>query len=105
MFPSTRVWLHRCRGVYIKKIVFFGTEVFIDDAEPELVHIKENVTIIARTAILAHGYYPRHLQNKLKSAGNKKGVLIEKGAYIGFGAIILPGVTEKMQSLAQRVCC
>ena len=55
-------------------------------------HIEKNVTIIARTAILAHGY-PRHLQNKLKSAGNKKGVLIEKGAYIGFGAIILPGVT------------
>jgi acetyltransferase-like isoleucine patch superfamily enzyme len=93
MFPSTRVWLHRKRGVKIKKNVFIGAEVFIDDAEPDLVHIKENVTIIARTAIIAHGYYPRHLQIKLKTAGNKKGVILEKGAYIGFGAIILPGVT------------
>ena len=93
MFPAMRVWLHRLRGVKIGKGVFIGAEVFIDDAEPDLVVIEDDVTIIARAALLAHGYYPEHLRQYLAEAAGRQGVTIRRGAYVGFGAIVLPGVT------------
>ena len=93
MFPSQRVFLHRLRGVKIGKEVFIGSDVFIDDAEPDLVVIEDGVTIIARSAILAHSYYPSHLHEYFRNKETLRGVTIKEGAYIGFGSIILPGVT------------
>jgi len=93
MFPAMRVALHRLRGVRIGKKVFIGAEVFIDDAEPDLVVIEDDVTVIARTSILAHGYYPEHLRGQLADAGRRRGATIKRGAYLGFGAMVLPGVT------------
>ncbi|MFW5839975.1 MAG: acyltransferase [Planctomycetota bacterium] len=93
MLPSTRAAIHRLRGVSIGRNVFIGTEVFIDDAEPEQVTIEDEVTIIARSVILAHAYYPRHLQQYFQEASDRRGVVIRRGAYIGMQALILPGVT------------
>jgi acetyltransferase-like isoleucine patch superfamily enzyme len=93
MFPAMRAMLHRWRGVKVGKRVFIGAEVFIDDAEPDLVVIEDDVTIIARAALLAHGYYPEHLRQYLAEAAGRQGVTIRRGAYVGFGAIVLPGVT------------
>jgi len=93
MFPGMRVALHRLRGVHIGRKVFIGAEVFIDDAEPDLVVIEDDVTVIARASILAHGYYPEHLRDQLADAQRRRGVTIKRGAYLGFGAIVLPGVT------------
>ncbi len=93
MFPGARVVLHRWRGVTIGSHVFIGTEVFIDDAEPEGVVIDDNVTIIARASLLAHSYYPHHLSPHFAEAADRRGLHIRKGAYIGLGAILLPGVT------------
>ena len=99
MYPSQRVFLHRLRGVKIGKEVFIGTEVFIDDAEPDLVVIEDGVTIIARSSILAHSYYPFHMHEYFENKKGIKGVTIKKGAYLGFGSIILPGVTIGEQAI------
>jgi len=93
MMPSCRARLHRWRGVRVGRNVFIGSEVFIDDAEPDLVVIEDEATLIARSAVLAHAYYPSHLQKYFVESGNRCGVTIKRGAYIGFGAVILPGVT------------
>ncbi|GBF48798.1 galactoside O-acetyltransferase [Leptospira ryugenii] len=90
--PGLRVFIHRLRGVKIGKNVFIGTDVFIDDAEPDLVIIEDEVTIIAQTTILAHSYYPFHLQRFLTSASQKKGVRLEKGCYLGLRSTVLPGI-------------
>jgi len=93
LFPNQRVFLHKLRGVKIGSNVFIGSEVFIDDAEPDLVTIEDEVTIIARASLLAHSYYPVHMQEYFNKKRDVKGITIKKGAYIGFGSIILPGVT------------
>lgn len=93
MFPSFRVYLHRLRGVKIGKNVFIGAEVFIDNTYPESVIIEDYVTIIARSLIIGHGFYPRHLRGVLSSSSEHGGVVLKKGCYIGAQAVVLPGVT------------
>jgi len=93
MFPGFRVFLHRLRGVKAGKRVFLGIEVFIDDADPWSVTIEDDVTVLARATLLAHAYYPRHLAKVLSEASGKSGLTLKRGAYVGVGAILLPGVT------------
>ncbi len=93
MFPLMRSTLHGLRGVRVGKNVFVGAEVFIDDADPGSVVLEDDVTIIARSAILGHAYYPRHLANILGEAGLRHGVTVKRGAYLGLQCVVLPGVT------------
>jgi len=90
MLPSQRCWLHRLRGVSVGKDVFIGAGGLIDDACPEKVVIEDKATVLARTIILAHAFYPNHFQNVMKNKVAETRIC--EGAYVGVGAIILPGV-------------
>jgi len=79
--------------VKIGKNVFMGCEVFIDDAEPSLVTIEDDVTIIGQTTILGHAYYPSHFSLFLGDARQRGGTVIKRGAYLGLRTVVLPGVT------------
>jgi acetyltransferase-like isoleucine patch superfamily enzyme len=76
---SLRVWLHRWRGVRIGDRVWIGYDAIIETAYPNLVEIQDDVEIGIRATIIAH----------FKEA---EGVVIEKGAFIGPGVIIMPNV-------------
>ena len=93
MFPAMRCGLHRLRGVHVGRNVFIGTEVFLDDVHPEDFHIGDDVTLIARSALLAHSWYPRHLSAVMHEAGLRTGATVRRGAYVGYQALILSGVT------------
>lgn len=93
MFPALRVFLHRLRGVSVGKRVFIGIDVLIDDADPWAIKIEDDVTVLARSILLAHAYYPRHLHGVLADASGKSGLVLKRGSYVGVGAILLPGVT------------
>jgi acetyltransferase-like isoleucine patch superfamily enzyme len=77
---TVRVWLHRARGVHIGKNVWIGYDAIIDTSKPYLVTIEDGVSIGMRVTIIAH-------------FRETKGVRIERNAFIGPGAIILPNVT------------
>jgi serine acetyltransferase len=76
---SLRVMLHRARGVKIGKGVWIGYDVILDTARPDLITIEDGVSISMRATVVAH----------FKEFG---GVRIERDAFIGPGAIILPNV-------------
>jgi acyl-CoA synthetase (AMP-forming)/AMP-acid ligase II/acetyltransferase-like isoleucine patch superfamily enzyme/acyl carrier protein len=88
-FTTTRVWLHRHRGVAIGRNVSIGVSVLIETAYPRLVFIGDNVTIGMRAIIIGH---LRDLTSEAR-AGNEHTVRIEDNVYIGPGVIILPNVT------------
>ena len=88
-YTTTRVWLHRMRGVAIGKNVSIGLSAIIETAYPELVSIGDNVTIGMRAIIIGH---LRDLTAEAR-AGSERTVRIEDNAYIGPGVIILPNVT------------
>lgn len=96
-FPAqVTVFIHKLRGVKIGTGSKINRTVIIDDSRPDLVDIGKNVWITAGVQILCHqrdiskyekGKAVMHLPLIYKK------VVIEDGAHIGIGAIIMPGVT------------
>jgi len=76
---SMRVRLHRARGVRVGENVWIGYDAIIETSHPWLVEIGDDVSIGVRTTIIAH-------------FNETEGVRIERGAYIGAGALIMPSV-------------
>lgn len=76
---SVRPWLHRLRGVSIKRPVFIGDDVYIDNEYPECVELHENVSISMRVTIVAHTRGPGK-------------VILEKDSFVGPGSIICTSV-------------
>lgn len=86
IFPSKiRVYILKTVGVKVGQKVFVGRNCIIDDTFPELITIEDEVIISAGTIIFTHD---ASTPGEVVSP-----VLIKKGAYLGAGCIILPGVT------------
>jgi acetyltransferase-like isoleucine patch superfamily enzyme/acyl carrier protein len=88
-YKTTRVWLHRMRGVSIGSNVSIGMSALIETAYPRLVSIGNNVSIGMRAIIIAH---LRDLTTQAR-VSNQPTVQIEDNVYIGPGVIVLPNVT------------
>lgn len=95
-FPyQVTVALHRLRGVKIGKKSHVARGVILDDRNPDLIEIGDGVAITSGVMILCHqrdlsnycpGMYAMHCPFK------EGRVVIEDGAHIGIGSIIMPGV-------------
>lgn len=96
-FPSqVTTFIHRLRGVHIGKGSKIARTVLIDDSRPDLITIGQNVWITAGCQLLCHqrdlSQYRQGIpvmDLPLKYAP----IVIEDGAHIGIGSIIMPGVT------------
>jgi len=76
---TLRVALHRARGVRIGKGVWIGHDVILDTSRPHLITLEDGCALSIRVTVVAH------FRGSL-------GVKIERNAFIGPGAIILPKV-------------
>jgi len=76
---TTRVQLHRARGVNIGSNVWIGYDSILETGFPHLITIGDNVTLSVRVLIIAHF---RELE----------GVTIEQDVFLGPGVIVLPSV-------------
>ena len=96
-FPAQlTTFVHRLRGVKIGKDSKISRTVIIDDSRPDLVEIGKYVWITAGVQILCHQRNLKTYEIGKPVMDNPliyKKVIIEDGAHIGIGAIIMPGVT------------
>jgi acetyltransferase-like isoleucine patch superfamily enzyme len=96
-FPSgVRIFFHRLRGVNIGKNVYLGIDVHIDDDNPDLVTIEDGVFLTAECILMTHkrDLINYHFGDWIgEQEFIRKPILIKKGAHIGIGSIIMPGVT------------
>lgn len=88
---SVRIKLHKFRGVKIGARVMIGMEVILDHAYPENIILEDDCGLAGYNYILTHSNPGPHFENILDSYMGD--VIIKKGAWIGVGVIILPGVT------------
>jgi len=80
---SLRLILHRLRGVKIGEGVWIGDDVYFDEDFPEAIEIQDNVAIATRCTLIAH----------TKGVGK---IIIEKGAAIGAGSVIVCGFEQTL---------
>ncbi len=81
--PGAKTWrvrLHRWRGVNIGNNAFIGLHVLLETSRPFLIRIDDNVIVSVGATLVAHFRGP-------------EGIVIERDAFIGPAAVILPGVT------------
>ena len=83
LYCNLRIVLYRIMGIKIGKRVYVGYDCYLDPTFPELITIEDNVIISFRVIIVAHDSAKKIVAP----------VVIKKGAFVGTGAIILPGVT------------
>ena len=83
--------LYRLRGTEIGKGVDISTGVFMEESFPHLITIEDNVDIGPNVIIVAHDSSYHCIQPDIPLTCKR--VTIKRNAYIGAGAIILPGVT------------
>ena len=76
---TTRVRLHRARGVNIGANVWIGYDVILETGFPELITIEDNATVGVRAMVIAH----------FNGVG---GVTIEQDVFLGPGVIVMPCV-------------
>ncbi len=92
--PGLAKRLYQWRGVrfHDRASVFLGRGVVIDNRHPELLEIGADVWITAGCILLTHSYCST-LQRRDHGMGETvAGIVIEDGAFIGAGSILLPGV-------------
>ncbi len=87
---SWRLRLHRWRGVNIGKNVLIGFRVSLDHSHPEYIYIEDEVSLAGNNYLLAHSNPYLHFEKVLPSFVAP--IVIKKGAWIGIGATIMPGV-------------
>jgi len=76
---STRVFLHKLRGVKINGKPAIGADVYIDDAFPEDIEINDGAQISIRAVLVSH----------FRGRGK---IIIGKNAFIGPHSVILKNV-------------
>lgn len=88
---STRIRLHRMRGVQIGDGSFIGTAALIETSRPHLVSIGDHVAIGIRSVIIAH--FRASTRADANGGEQERSVRIDDDAFIGPGVIVLPNVT------------
>lgn len=77
-----RIFFYRLCGYNIGKNVFIGMRCYLDDLEPHMLTIEDNVTISYGVFFACHGYGQQHMP-----------ITIKKDAYVGMRSSIISGKT------------
>ena len=77
---SWRIFFYRLCGYKIGKNVFIGMRCYLDDLDPTLITIEDDVTISYGVFFAVHGKRQGHTP-----------ITIKRGAYIGMRASIISG--------------
>ncbi len=77
-----RIFFYRLCGYNMGKNVFIGMRCYLDDLEPHMLTIEDNVTISYGVFFACHGYGQQHMP-----------ITIKKGAYVGMRSSIISGKT------------
>jgi len=90
--PSSalRTAFHRARGVQIGANVEIGYFVILDNLYPAKVVLEANVTVAARSTVLAHDESQSYTGTGSEIIEETR---IKEGAFIGVHVVVLPGVT------------
>ena len=86
-----RVWLLRLCGVGIGEDCYIGFGVMVDTNYPQLIKIKDHVTISHGCVLITHSQTPVRSSLLKEKINHVREIIIDNGAWIGIKTIVLPG--------------
>ena len=99
-----RIALYRLVGFKIGRHVFIGMKCYLDDVEPSMTTIEDNVTISYGTYFAVHGLDQEHTPIHIKEnayigmrctiLSGKDGITIGRNAVIGAGSLVNKSVPD-----------
>jgi acetyltransferase-like isoleucine patch superfamily enzyme len=97
-----RIFLYRLCGYKIGNNVFIGMRCYLDDLEPQLFTVEDNVTISYGVFFACHGKNQSHTPITIKKGAylgmrsnvisSKNGVVIGEGAVVGACSLVIRDV-------------
>ena len=104
VFTRLRVALYRLIGFRIGRHVFIGMKCYLDDVEPALTTIEDNVVISYGTYFAIHGldqgHTPIHIREnayvgmRCTIVSGKHGVTIGRNAVVGAGSLVHESIPD-----------
>ena len=99
-----RIFFYRLCGYKIGKNVFIGMRCYLDDVEPTLFTVEDNVVISYGCYFACHGLKQPHTPITIKEGAylgmrtnvvsGKRGIVIGKGALVGACSLVLSDVED-----------
>ena len=99
-----RIFFYRMCGYKIGKNVFIGMRCYLDDLEPGMFTVEDNVTISYGCFFACHGRHQKHTPITIKNGAylgmrtsvvsGKKGVVIGENAVIGACSLVLKDIPD-----------
>jgi len=103
-FNWVRICLYRLVGYKIGKKIFIGMKCYLDDMDPHMLTIGDNVTISYGCYFACHGKKQIHTPIVIKSGAfigtrslllsGKYGITIGKNAIIGGGSVVTKSIPD-----------
>lgn len=95
-WSQLRVFFHRLRGAHLSSRCEIGYLVVIDNLYPELIQVDRGATIVLGAKLIAHDLSTAYAHGgRIKVAP----IRVRHHAFVGTGAIILPGVTVGVRAI------
>lgn len=104
IFNSWRIFFYRRCGYKIGKNVFIGMHCYLDDLEPKMFTVENNVTISYGCYFACHGRFQAHMPITIKEGAylgmrsniisGKEGVIIGRYAVVGACSLVLKNVED-----------
>ncbi len=101
-----RILLYRIVGFKIGRNVFIGMRCYLDDVDPAMTTIDDNVTISYGTYFATHGRNQKHTPIRIEEGAyigmrcsiisGRDGVTIGRGAIIGAGSLINKSIPDNV---------
>jgi len=94
IIPPLRKLMFRSTGISIGKKTFINLDVyFFDEFRPGMVQIEDEVAIAPRVTFAAASHPNDSFIGKEYHLNKLAKIHVKKGAWIGTGVVILPGIT------------
>ena len=97
--PPLNKYLYKFAGVKFKNInkCWIGMFNHIDNFDPSLIYIGENVCISYKVTWVTHFDPTKSIKNHIIQ-NYKKEIIVEDDVFVGAGSILCPGITLKKNS-------